>query len=162
MGKCVTTAVCLFVLLWGSVGHVAYADGEFVTAEIASLGESVSADVEVAGEQIAAESVVAPVLDIQPLIAPPPDVQALIVDAARRWGVDERTLLRIAWCESRFEPQARGAAGLAGIFQFAPITWSWVAAKAGYPGASPYDAQANIEAAAYLYKTEGPKHWGCK
>ena len=90
------------------------------------------------------------------------DVPALIVQAARRWGVDERTLLRIAWCESRWDPLARGPAGLAGLFQFAPITWSWVSVAVGHAGASPYDVRAHAEAAAWLYKTEGPKHWGCK
>ena len=92
----------------------------------------------------------------------PIDVPALIVDAARHWGVDERTLLRIAWCESRWDPLARGPAGLSGLFQFAPITWSWVTEAVGYPGASPFDPRANAEAAAWLYRTEGPKHWGCK
>jgi len=92
----------------------------------------------------------------------PPDVPAIIVEAARRWDVDERTLLRIAWCESRWDPLARGPAGLAGLFQFAPITWSWVSEAVGYAGASPFDLRANAEAAAWLYRTEGPKHWGCK
>lgn len=90
------------------------------------------------------------------------DVPTLIVAAARRWGVDERTLLRIAWCESRWDPSARGPAGLAGLFQFAPITWGWVSVAVGYAGASPFDVRANAEAAAWLYKTEGPRHWGCK
>lgn len=99
------------------------------------------------------------------LVAPPdpgPDVPTLIVDAARRWGVDEATLLRIAWCESRWDPGARGPAGLAGVFQFAPITWEWVSVQAGYGGSSPYDPRANVEAAAWLYRHEGPRHWGCK
>jgi soluble lytic murein transglycosylase-like protein len=93
---------------------------------------------------------------------PPLDVPALIVDAARRWSVDESTLLRIAWCESRWDPGARGPAGLAGLFQFSPITWSWVSVEVGYAGASPYDVRANAEAAAWLYRHEGPRHWGCK
>jgi soluble lytic murein transglycosylase-like protein len=98
----------------------------------------------------------------EPLSAPELPVPALIADAARRWGVDETALLRIAWCESRWDPAARGPAGLAGLFQFAPLTWDWVSVQAGYAGASPYDARANAEAAAWLYRREGPKHWGCK
>jgi len=92
----------------------------------------------------------------------PIDVPALIVDASRRLGVDEAVMLRIAWCESRYDPLARGAAGVAGVFQFAPITWNWVAQRVGFAGASPFDVRANVEAAVWLYKNEGPKHWGCK
>ena len=133
-------AVCAIALMWGSVAN-AYADGEFVMPEVV--------EAEVAGLAI----------EMTPEVV---DVEGLIVEAARRWGVDERALLRIAWCESRFDPHARGAAGLSGVFQFAPITWVWVAEKAGHSGASPFDPYANVEAAAWLYKTEGPKHWGCK
>src|SRR5687767_13515104 len=116
MRGCIVFAACLVSLLWGGVAH---ADGEFVTPE--------TVEAEVAAAQIERETGEAI------------DVPALIVDTARRWAVDERVLLRIAWCESRFDPAARGAADLAGVFQFAPITWNWVAEQAGHPGASPFD-----------------------
>ena len=147
--------VCLLALLWvvvpgGAVG-VAGADGSYVAPDAleAAPGDALEGT-EVAGVTLA------------PVEPETPDVRTLIIEAARRWGVDENVLLRIAWCESRFDPLARGPAGLAGVFQFAPITWAWVAEKAGFPGASPYDARANVEAAAWLYKAEGPRHWGCK
>src|SRR6266508_4633338 len=107
------------------------------------------------------EDVLEDVLAIVTVVEQPPqapeerveaDVPTLIVEAARRWGVDERTLLRIAWCESRWDPSARGPAGLAGLFQFAPITWSWGSGKVGFEGASPFDVRANAEAAAWLYR----------
>ena len=162
MRGCLGILACVLALLWGGGQYgvtPVWADGDYVTSDSALL------EIEVAGEQITAPDLTpqsAP--DVAPARVPvaPLDVPALIVDAARRWGIDERVMLRIAWCESRYDPQARGAAGLAGVFQFAPITWSWVAERAGYPGASPFDPRANIEAAAFLYKTEGPKHWGCK
>ena len=146
-------AVCVMALLWGGMARVAHADGvyveyaEYVTFSSAQVDQAL---VEVAGALVTAVE------------SAQPDVPSMIVEAARRWGLDENVLLRIAWCESRYDPQARGPAGLSGVFQFAPITWSWVAEKAGHAGASPFDALANIEAAAWLYKTEGPKHWGCK
>ncbi len=90
------------------------------------------------------------------------DVRQLITDAARRWELDEQTMLRVAWCESRYDPNAMGPAGAAGLFQFVPMTWGWVSVRAGYEGASPYDPRANVEAAAWLFKAEGPKHWTCK
>jgi soluble lytic murein transglycosylase-like protein len=90
------------------------------------------------------------------------DVPALIVDSAQRWKVDEHHLLRIAWCESRFDPNAVGPSGVAGVFQFSARTWTWASEEAGYAGASPFDAVANVEAAAWLYATQGPRHWpGC-
>ncbi len=92
----------------------------------------------------------------------PDDVFSLISEAANRWGVNEAVMLRIAWCESRFDPDAVGPGRTAGLFQFAPITWPWVAERAGFAGASPLNARANAEAAAWLLKHEGPRHWGCK
>ena len=145
--------MCALMLLSGGVGVVS-ADAGLLTSD----------SVEVAGIEVVDETEVANVAltpDVAP-VAEAPDVPALIVAAARKWGVDERVLLRIAWCESKFDPLARGPAGLSGVFQFAPITWGWVAERAGHAGASPFDVRANVEAAAWLYKSEGPKHWGCK
>ena len=90
------------------------------------------------------------------------DVQAILRAAARSQQVDEQRFLRIAWCESRWNPAARGPDGAAGLFQFAPITWAWVSAGAGHPGASPYDPVANAEAAAWLIATQGTRAWGCQ
>jgi soluble lytic murein transglycosylase-like protein len=89
------------------------------------------------------------------------DVRALIVAAARRWNLDEQVLLRIAWCESRFDPDATGRGGTAGVFQFIPRTWAWVSEAAGFGGASPFDPLANVEAAAWLFAHHGPGHWSC-
>lgn len=91
-----------------------------------------------------------------------PDVPALIVEAAGRWGLAPERMLRIAWCESRWDPGARSGAGHAGLFQFAWTTWQWASVQAGYGGASPYDAAANVESAAWLMATDGFHHWGCR
>jgi soluble lytic murein transglycosylase-like protein len=94
--------------------------------------------------------------------APAADVPALITDAAVRHGVDADRLLRIGWCESRWDPSARGAGGAAGVFQFVPSTWSWASAGAGFPGASVFDPFANVETAAWLMSTQGAGHWRCR
>jgi soluble lytic murein transglycosylase-like protein len=99
---------------------------------------------------------------VEPFGADPVDISTSIVEAAHRWGVDERILLRIAWCESRWNPQAVGAGRYFGVFQFAPHTWKWVSEELGFPEASPLDPLANVEAAAWLYANHGPHHWGCK
>ena len=91
-----------------------------------------------------------------------PDVQGLIVDAAARWGLPAERMLRVAWCESRWEPGARGGGGHMGVFQFSAGTWAWASEAAGYAGASPYEAAANVEAAAWLMSTGEFGHWGCR
>jgi hypothetical protein len=90
------------------------------------------------------------------------DIQALIVDTSLRWGLDPTRMLRVAWCESRWDPAARAPSGAAGLFQFTPRTWAWASAGIGESGASPFDARANVEAAAWLMANEGPSHWQCR
>jgi soluble lytic murein transglycosylase-like protein len=71
-------------------------------------------------------------------------------------------MLRVAWCESKFDPGAYNrSSGASGVFQFIPHTWAWASAAVGQAQASPFDAAANVEAAAWLMKTQGPRHWTC-
>lgn len=92
----------------------------------------------------------------------PQHVRDLIIDAAHRWGLNEGVMLRVAWCESRWLPNASNPSGAAGVFQFMPRTWVMASAAVGMAGASPFDARANVEAASWLYRTQGPRHWTCK
>lgn len=92
----------------------------------------------------------------------PPDVPTLIADAALRWGLDQGQMLRVAWCESRWNPGAQGPGGAAGVFQFIPSTWRLASAAVNMGYASPYDPVANIEAASWLMATQGPRHWTCR
>ena len=67
--------------------------------------------------------------------------------------------LRVARCESGYNPSAYNPAGpYMGLFQFLQSTWN----HTPYAGSSPYDANANARAAAWLYSTSGPGQWGCK
>lgn len=99
-----------------------------------------------------------------PATSPPPaDVPAMIADAAVRWGLDANQMLRVAWCESKYDPRAyNGRSGASGVFQFIPSTWRWASASVGLANASPFDPQANVEAAAWLMKTQGARHWQCR
>lgn len=87
------------------------------------------------------------------------DTPAVIAQAAARHGVDPDVMLRIAWCESRFDPDAVSPWGDRGLFQFAPGTWPWVSRAAGYQGYSPHDAEANANTAAYLLSLGQWAHW---
>lgn len=86
------------------------------------------------------------------------EVVALIGDAARDYGVDEGLMLRIAWCESRFNPDAFNRASNAiGVFQWLPSSWAdaehQAAQEAGPEyeriGWSPFDAWQNIQLTAW-------------
>ncbi len=82
--------------------------------------------------------------------------------------------LAIIQCESRGDPNATNAvSGAAGLFQFIPSTWNWVASEMGiadYASGAPYDPSLNTAAAAWLVQDSidsgnprGPwGHWTCR
>lgn len=93
----------------------------------------------------------------------PADIERIIRDAAARWGADPEQLLRVAWCESRFDPLAYNpSAGDSGLFQFIPSTWAANSVRAGYAGVSPFDAVANANTAAMMFSRSQAWQWTCK
>lgn len=75
------------------------------------------------------------------------------------WG------LNIIKCESGGNPNAYNASsGASGLFQHLKQYWAARASAAGFPGASPFNGEANIAASAYLLYANGggPQHWSCK
>ena len=93
----------------------------------------------------------------------PDEVLSLLHDAATLYQLDEATFVRIAWCESHFNPYAISPGGHKGVFQFADGTWYWTSQAAGYGGASPFDAEANIYSAAWLMSQPGGyANWACR
>lgn len=76
-------------------------------------------------------------------------------------GVSPDVMLRIAFCESRFIPDAvNRRSGAAGLFQVIPSTWNNT--PQGRAGISPFDAEANTHAAMWLMVNYGPSQWVCK
>lgn len=82
-------------------------------------------------------------------------------------------MLRIASCESRFNPLARNAGYTAyqngvsygnpvGLFQHVEGYWPGRAARYGYPGASVFDPVANANVTAAMMRAEGMGAWECK
>jgi peptidoglycan hydrolase CwlO-like protein len=71
--------------------------------------------------------------------------------------------LAILECESLGDPDAYNPySGASGLFQFIPSTWASTSPKAGFPGASPFDPEANIGTAAWLanrYDELGQGYW---
>jgi hypothetical protein len=116
---------------------------------------------------VSSVEVVTPVTEVRRLgtkPAPAPgDIESIIRAAAARWGADPAQLLRVAWCESRYNPGAYNASsGASGLFQFMPRTWAANSVRAGYGGASVFDAVANANTAAYMFANSQAYQWSCK
>jgi hypothetical protein len=95
--------------------------------------------------------------------APSSDIQGIVRAAAASWGADETQLLRVAYCESRYNPNAYNASsGASGLFQFIPSTWAISSVRAGYAGASVFDPTANANTAAYMFAGGQARQWACK
>jgi hypothetical protein len=91
------------------------------------------------------------------------DMVQIIRDAAARWGADETQLLRVAYCESRYNPNAYNPpSGASGLFQFLATTWAPNSVRAGYAGASVFDPVANANTAAYMFSVGQARQWLCK
>lgn len=85
------------------------------------------------------------------------DVISKIKRAAREYSVDEQTALRIARCESGYNPNAANPNSTAkGLYQFTDPTWRWIGAK-GHQ----FDAEENIRQFMIWYK-KYPTWWECK
>jgi len=93
----------------------------------------------------------------------PADIESVIRAAAAAWGADASQLLRVAWCESRYNPYAVNArSGASGLFQFMPATWAANSVRAGYAGASVFDPVASANVAAYMFRNGQAGQWSCK
>ncbi len=69
---------------------------------------------------------------------------------------DVNTAVRIAWCQSRFDPKSVNLkSGAVGLFQHLPQYWATRAENAGFPGADATDPVASTAAAAWAVYNEG-------
>ena len=87
-------------------------------------------------------------------------VRQMIRGLARRYGVDAGTALRVAACESGFNPRAYSSP-YAGIYQQDTRLWPSRARRFGHRGASPFDAYANVDVSLKMARAAGWDHWGC-
>lgn len=119
---------------------------------------------------VASEPLAAPVAQVvhvgtkyKPAPPPPGEIAGIISDAAAKYGVDPEQLLRVAHCESRYDPLAyNGILGASGLFQIIPGTWRANSAAAGYGGASVWDPVANANVAAWMFSRGEARQWSCK
>jgi hypothetical protein len=69
---------------------------------------------------------------------------------------DVNKAVRVAWCESRFDPTSSNLrTGGVGLFQHLPRYWTERAEKAGFPNAEPTDPEASTAAAAWAVYNGG-------
>jgi hypothetical protein len=111
--------------------------------------------------------IVTPVAEVRRVGTKPPpvptDIESTIRAAAAAWGADASQLLRVAWCESRYNPAVINArSGASGLFQFMPATWAANSVRAGYAGASVFDPVASANVAAYMFARGQAGQWSCK
>jgi sulfur carrier protein ThiS len=90
------------------------------------------------------------------------EIETIIREAAAAQGADPDQLLRVAWCESRYNPSAYNPSGASGLFQFMPRTWAVNSARAGFAGASVWDPVAAANVAAYMFAMGQAGQWVCR
>jgi hypothetical protein len=90
------------------------------------------------------------------------EVRALVSEYFE--AADVNRAVRIAWCESRFDPNAVDLrTGGVGLFAHLPRYWKDRAANAGFAGADPTDAEASTAAAAWeVYQGGGWDVFTCR
>ena len=96
------------------------------------------------------------VVVMPPSPLPPAQVDSLIRQHFQE--ADVALALRIAWCESRYDTNAKNPhSSASGLFQVMEGWWS--GAWSSYPAFNPYDAEQNVKFAAWLFYNSGKQNW---
>lgn len=157
-----------------SMGHTA---GAYAGLSFALLGQNDKATTAVVVEQSQPESAQDSATGLA--AASESDPTGTIATAASGWlsEVEVRALVeqyfepedvnravRIAWCESRFDPNATDLrTGGRGLFNHLPRYWEERARNAGFSGADIDDAEASTAAAAWeVYNGAGWEIFNCR
>jgi resuscitation-promoting factor RpfB len=115
---------------------------------------------------LASQQLAAPVAEVRRVgTRIPPgssEIEQIIRDAAAAQGADPDQLLRVAYCESRYNPGAYNASGASGLFQFLPSTWAANSVRAGFAGTSPFDPVAAANVAAWMFARGQAYQWVCR
>jgi soluble lytic murein transglycosylase-like protein len=87
---------------------------------------------------------------------PKETVKEMIIRLSEEYGVNTDTALRIAWCESRFDPLAKNPnSSASGVFQFLSGTYEYIGGK------DVFDPEENIRLFMEWYP-RFPNWWECK
>ena len=93
--------------------------------------------------------------------------EQIVREAARTHGIDEAYFVSIAMCESTMNATAVNYnyyenGNPSGLFQHISGYWPARAAKYGYAGASVFDATANANVTAQMFRDGASNLWECK
>ena len=87
------------------------------------------------------------------------DIVAIITAAAEKYGQSPTDMLRVARCESVFDPNAVNPySNASGLFQFLPGTWK----TTPFADQDIFDPTANAEAAAWMWSNGRRNEWTCQ
>lgn len=95
------------------------------------------------------------------------DIENIVRQAARKHGVNEEQLLRVARCESTLNPNAVNEDYFdnghpSGLFQHLSGYFPARAAKYGYPGGNVFDPVVNANVTAAMFRDGLQGLWECK
>jgi soluble lytic murein transglycosylase-like protein len=119
-------------------------------------------------QQVISEEPKAPAPQAAPQPAQPvSNVEQIVREAARKYGVDENHLVHIARCESSMNPNAvnygyNENGYPSGLYQHLSGYWPARAAKYGYAGASVFDPVANANVTAGMFRDGASNLWECR
>lgn len=110
---------------------------------------------------------IAPEKETVVIEAPLRSVEQIVREAARKYGISEDYFVSIAMCESTMNPNAVNTGYYenghpSGVFQHLSGYWPARAAKYGYAGASVFDAYANANVTAQMFRDGHSNLWECK
>lgn len=99
-------------------------------------------------------------------------IQQMISTAAIKHGLDPARMLRIAKCESTFNPNAvnknyyAGGGNPSGLYQYLPETWNRIGGRSPYGvgngPSSRFDVQHNINVTMWAFANGYSGEWACK
>ena len=95
-------------------------------------------------------------------------VEEIIRTAARKHGVSEDYLVRIAKCESGLNPNAvnrnyyAGGGNPTGVFQYLPETWNRIGGRSPYGVGNIYNAQDQANVTAWAFANGYSGEWACR
>ncbi|MEJ7838826.1 MAG: transglycosylase SLT domain-containing protein, partial [Thermomicrobiales bacterium] len=87
------------------------------------------------------------------------ELVAIIEVAAARYGQPVNDMIRVAGCESVWDPRAvNSSSGASGLFQFMPGTWL----TTPFADQDIFDPGANANAAAWMWSVGRRNEWSCQ
>ena len=91
------------------------------------------------------------------------EIIALIRDYSIKYNVDPERSIRIAKCESGFNPLAKSKTGkFKGLFQFMNSTWVANAKRLSLENPDVFNPEHNIQIATWMFSQNQYSQWGCK